>query len=276
MFGDAGRKEVATMGRNAIVPAVVVLLLAGSFAGAADCGLSNAGFEDDGQINDITVVSPSGWDVNFPAGKFRGYVSSGWATEGRYSLTLYSNWFVAFTAGDTAIVSQEVILDATERVNFDVKLSTLGFTRWDPNVCTAVVLVDDDVVWESDFGVADIRGEYLDQTFAVDAKYRDSEPHRLGVGLRMRATGSPNEKYASSWDSIECVPVGPGGDFNSDGLVDVHDLMSMAAMWLRKVPSDSPYNLSTFDDAEDFTGRVNFYDLAIFSQRWRTADLVQE
>jgi hypothetical protein len=269
------------MGRNEIVLGAAVMLLAGSYAGAADCGLINASFEDDGQVNNVAVVSPSGWDADLPAGKFRGTVSSGRATEGQYSLMLNCEWFVAMAAGDTATVSQELVLDGIDRISFDVELYTLGYTRWDPNVCTAVVLVDDDVVWESNFPRNDIGGEYPDQTFAVDAKYRDGRPHRLGLGLRVHAAGMLFERYASSWDSIECVPFSPGtqplpGDFDGDGLVDIGDLMTMAAMWMDEVPSSSPYNLSGIDDGEDFTGRVNFYDLAVLGHGWRTDGLVQE
>jgi hypothetical protein len=267
------------MGRDEVVSAVVVVLLAVSCVGAADCGLINAGFEDDAQINNISVLDPTGWDANLPAGKFQGYVSSDWATGGHYSLTLYSDWFVIFVPGDMAIVSQEMMLDDVDTISFDLKLNTRGYTPWDPNICSAVVVVDHDVVWTSGFGQADIRGEYLDQTYAVDAKYRDGRPHRLGVGLQMHVAGMLFERYASSWDSLECVPLTSAaqpvpGDFNGDGFIDLSDLVLLGARWLDPVGLADPYNLSGIDD-DEFGGVVNFYDFAVLGVNWRASPVEQ-
>jgi hypothetical protein len=272
------------MGRNEVVPATMVLLLAATYAGAVDCGLVNAGFDEDAWIDNIAAPTdaPSGWDVNFPPGEFAGYVSSNWATGGGYSLTVYSQWFVTVAAGDTGAVSQEMVLDEIGEISFDLKLDTLGHSRWDPNVCSAVALVDDEIVWQSGFATRDIRGEYLDQAFAVDAKYRDGQPHRLGLGLRMHAGGMLFERYAASWDSIECAPFRPGmepllGDFDGDGLVDIGDLITMAATWMHKVPAASPCNLSRIDDDEvELMGTVNFFDFAVFADGWRVNPLENE
>lgn len=262
------------------IAAIVVLLSVGGGLRAEECGLANGGFEADGLIGDIRVKDPNGWDANVPVGKFSGYVANTWPTEGNYNLKLVASWFVLFVAGDEATVSQEVLLDPIDQIVFDLKLETQASTAWDPNVCTAVALIDDDVVWESDFGRADIRGEHPDQAFAVDNKYRDGQLHRLALGLRMNTGGRFFEQYISQWDAVECTlrsddeePL--AGDFNADGLVTADDLMLMATMWLFDVPADDAYNLSGVDDV-DANGIVNFYDLAVFGNNWQSGLTLEE
>ncbi len=262
------------------IAAIVVLLSAGTGLRAADCGLVNGSFEADGFISDIRVKDPNGWDANMPAAKFPGYITNTWPTDGNYNLKLTASWFVTFVAGDEATVSQEVLLDPIDEIMFDLKLETQQSTPWDPNVCTAVALIDDDVVWESDFAQPDIRGEYPDQTFAIDDRYRDGRPHRLALGLRMNTGGMFYEQYISHWDAVECTLLsddgGPlPGDFNADGFVAADDLMLMTAMWLFDVAADDEYNLSGVDDM-DPNGIVNFYDFAVFSDNWRSGLILEE
>ena len=51
---------------------MMMALIAAGWAQAGVCEIINGGFEDDGQINDITMREPNGWDVNLPFGKFTG------------------------------------------------------------------------------------------------------------------------------------------------------------------------------------------------------------
>lgn len=259
------------------VTAVVILLLAGE--GLADCGLVNGSFEQDEWIRDVTVQDPNAWDVDMPAGKFRGYVLSDWVTDGQYNLTVQSEWFVPFVAGETATVSQELVLTDTGQILFDLKLETLGSAAWDPNVCTAVVLLDDDVVWESSFADSDIRGEYRDQAVLVDRRYRDGQPHDLSLGLRIHDDGMLFERYVTHWDFIQCTSVCGGGgllagDFNGDCFVAAEDMLLMAGIWLGDAGPESPYNLSDIDN-ELYGDIVNFYDFAVFADNWRGSSLVQ-
>ncbi len=279
MLTSADNQEVGVM-RTVRIAAIVVLLSAGHGLRAADCGLVDGSFEADGLIGDINMRDPNGWDANVPAGKFLGYVTNTWPTDGDHNLKLVASWFVTFVAGEEATVSQEVLLDPVDQIMFDLKLSTQQSTAWDPNICTAVVLIDDDVVWESDSAQPDIRGEYPDQAFTIADQYRDGQLHRLALGLRMNTGGMFFEQYISHWDAVECTlrsdDEGPlSGDFNADGFVEADDLMLMTAMWLLDVPADSEYNLSGLDDV-DADGIVNLYDFAVFSDNWRSGRTLEE
>jgi hypothetical protein len=243
---------------------------------AAD-GFVNGSFEADGSSGDLRVKAPSGWDVNVPGFKFSGRIVTGWSTDGAYDLSLAANWFVTFSGGEMARVSQMAVLDDVERIEFDLMLRTLNRTAWDPNVCTAMVLIDDDVAWESRFAPGDIRGEYRDQACAIDDKFRDGLPHRVSLGLRVHAAGMLFETYESFWDSVEARPFCNGGgllpgDFNQDCFVDYDDLAMLADKWLTEAPSYSRYNLSPIDELED-ADTVNFFDLAAFGDNWLAGSL---
>lgn len=274
------------MGRYRVIAAVMLLLSMGDGLRAADCGLVNGGFEADEAVGGILSKSPTGWDVNLPAGKFSGWIESSWPTEGGYNLLLTANWLMTFSGGEMGTVSQELSLAGVSEIIFDLKLRTSeSAAAWDPNICTAVVLIDDDVVWESNFARADIQGEYPDQVCVIDTRYKDGQPHRLAFGLRVNTGGMFFEIYESYWDAIECVSdSGPDGgvflpaDFDADGLVDARDLMMMAATWLAEVPADSMLDLGTgaTEDPNGVLGIVNFIDLAVFGRNWRGSSLVQE
>jgi hypothetical protein len=272
------------MGRYRVIAVVMLLLSMGDGLRAADCGLVNGGFEVDEAIDGIRSRSPTGWDANLPAGEFGGWVESSWPTEGAYNLMLSANWFMTFSGGEMGTVSQELSLAGVSAVVFDLKLRTSGrVVGWDPNICTAVVLIDDDVVWESNFARADIQGEYPGQVCLVDEKYKDGQPHRLALGLRINTGGMFFEIYESYWDAVECVSDPGGGvllpgDFDADGLIDACDLMLMAGMWAVDVPADSPLNLGTgtTEDPNGVVGRINFFDLAVLANNWRGSSLVQE
>jgi len=263
------------MMRNLIaIEATMLMLFAAGWAQAGVCEIVNGSFEDDGPVDDITAQEPNGWDVNMPSGKFTGETEASWSTDGNFSLLFSSQWFTAFAAGDAAIVSQDVFLDDVNEITFDLKLDTYTGLGWDPNNATTVVMIDEEVVWEPNSASSDIRGEYTGQSYAVEDKYKDGEPHKLSFGLRVNVDTEDGffEFYRVWWDSIDCVIYCDGGgllagDFNRDCYVDVNDLEQAADVWLLEVESDDKHNLFRDDDLAGF-GTINFFDLAVLADNW--------
>lgn len=263
------------MVRNLIaIGAAMLILSAAGWAQAGVCEIVNGSFEDDGTIDDIVAQEPNGWDVNVPSGQFTGKTEASWSTDGRFSLFLSSQWFKAFDANDAAIVSQDVFLDDVNEITFDLKLNTYTGLGWDPSKATAVVMIDDEIVWEPNSASSDIRGVYTSQSYAVEDKYRDEKPHKLSFGLRINVDTENGfvEFYRVWWDSIECVIYCGGGgllagDFNRDCVVDANDLDLAADVWLFEVDSDDKHNLFRDDDLAGY-GTINFFDLAILADNW--------
>ena len=111
------------------------------------------------------------------------------------------------------------------------------------------MVIDGEVAWTSDSLVRTTTGEYRDQVYTIDSRYRTPGGHTVGFGLRINVAGQLWDRYYTYWDAIECVPACDGagllpGDFNEDCFVDCDDLAMMAAMWLTAMPSYSRYNLS--------------------------------
>ena len=243
--------------------AVIVLLLSGLVRADDANGLINGSFEDDNWINDITTEEPNGWDVNLPS-DFYGWVSSDWVTEGSYNLTLYSDWYEAFEVNDTAMVSQEVYLTDVNVIKFDLKLEA-GLDVWDADKCSAVLLIDDKVVWDSYDWLPDENDEYHNQVYTVDPNYNDANSHTLSLALRINVTETLYDKYYTQWDSVEFDPPCGGygyllEDFSQDCYVDFIDYAMMANEWLLDNP-DAKYDL-----IED--GIVDEYDLGAFVDSW--------
>ena len=256
------------------IEAMIVILFAAGWAQAGVCEILNGSFEDDGTIDDIVAQEPNGWDVNVPSGKFTGKTEASWSTDGNFSLFLSSLWFTAFVAGDAATISQDVFLDDVNEITFDLKLNTYTGLGWDPNNAIVFVMIDDEVVWEPNSASSDIRGEYIGQSYAVEEKYRDENPHKLSFGLRINIDTEDGffEFYRVWWDSIDCVILCGGGgllagDFNRDCFVDANDLQQVTDMWLLEVDSDDKHNLFRDDDLAGF-GTINFFDLAILADNW--------
>jgi hypothetical protein len=250
----------------------MVVLLAVNSAQAKVCQIVNGSFEDDAWISNIAVKDPNGWTANVPADKFRGYVSSDWRTDGSYNLTLYSEFWQTFAPGDMATASQQLYLADVNEIRFDLKLDTYAFSPWDPNKCTAVVLIDDEVAWESNTTRADVRGEYRDQAITIGEKYKAPGLHKLSLGIRVNVAEQLWDRYITHWDSIECtVYCGGGGllpgDFNRDCYVDVNDLKLVAEIWLAEVDRYDRRNLFRGDDVEGY-GTINFLDFAAYASIW--------
>lgn len=255
-----------------VIGVTMVAMLAANWVRADVCEVVNGSFEDDGPIDDITKEDPNGWQVNVPTDKFGGYIRAEWITEGRFSVTLYSQDYVDFDEGDMATISQQMYLADVNQIIFDVKLDTFYASEWDPNKCSAVLLIDDDVVWESNSVGSDVRGEYLDQIYAVDDKYRDENAHTFSLGIRVNVTEKLKDFYKTQWDSIErtCYCGGGGllaGDLNRDCYVDMSDLKLVADAWLDEV---NPYyggNLYRGDDLAGY-GTISFGDFAVYAVGW--------
>lgn len=265
--------------RNLLINlAIVTVLFTTGLSQAGTCEFVNGSFEDDGLINDVSRQVPNGWDVNVPSDKFTMGTNNSWSTDGSFSLYIFSQWYTPFTAGDQATVSQQIDLTDIIEIKFDLKLDTY-LDQWDPNLITAVVLIDDDVVWEPNIANPDIRGEYIDQRCAVEDKYRDGELHKLSLGLRVNidaASGFP-EFYRAWWDSISCYKCESllMGDFNRDCHVDIEDLRLTADAWLNEVDPNDAINMFKEDDLADY-GVVNFYDFAVFADYWLDSIYQQE
>jgi hypothetical protein len=257
-----------------VVGTIMVMLLAANLTHAGVCEIVNGSFEDDGPINDITTQDPNGWVVSVPAGKFVGKADASWSTDGNFSLHIFSQWFEAFAAGDVAAVSQQVYLTDVNEIRFDVNLDTYSGFEWDPNMATAVVLVDDVVVWEPNAASLDIRGVYLDQTYTVGEEYRDDNLHKLSFGLRVNVDTEDGffEFYRLWWDSVDCTLYCNGGgllagDFDRDCVVDMNDLKLAADAWLDEVDPYDRRNPFRGDNLAG-SGTINFYDFAVYAEGW--------
>ena len=261
---------------------MILMLFAAGSANAEVCEIVNGSFEDDGTISDVMAQEPNGWEPNVPSGKFTSSIDATWSTAGRFSLVIYSQWFTAFDANDVAMVSQDVFLDDVNEITFDLKLDTYSGLGWDPNNATAVVMIDDEIVWEPNSAKADIRGEYIGQSYAVQDKFRDGNPHKLSLGLRVNIDTQSgfSDFYLVRWDSIDCVIFCDGGgllpgDFNRDCRVDASDLQQAADVWLLEVEPGNKYNLFRDDDLGGI-GTINFFDLAILADNWLLTSYIEQ
>ena len=259
------------MKKTTVTAAITVMLLLAHWAQGGVSMVRNGSFENDGVINSITEEDPLQYwcDVNIPSDRFGGWVSTGWKTHRGYSLTFYSG-FATFTAGDTATVSQQVYLTDVNEIIFDVRLGTIGGYPWDPNERSAVLLIDGNIVWDSNTSLGpNADGEYLNQTVDVNQIYKDANSHTLS--LAMKANKDKTERfyeYLVQWDFVK-FDTHCGGfgylpeDLNRDCYVDILDLGMLAEEWLAEEPA---YNCDLFADDESI---VNLRDFAIFALYWR-------
>ena len=262
------------MMRSVIVTGVaMVVLLAGNLTRAADCEFANGSFEADGWIPNLKAKAPNGWPVvDMPSGKFGGYVYTNWASRGTHSLTLYSDW-AGFSDGDMATVSQDVNLVDVVRIAFDIKLDTgSAGAKWDPNICTAVLLIDGDVVWDSNSAGLVVKGEYPGEVF-IEKKYRTEGLHRVSLGIRVNVNNTLWETYFTRWDGVDCnFCSGPGflkGDIDRDCYVDAKDLKVLAGLWLSDgVDPNDAANLSHVGDDLTSYATIDFRDFANYAAAW--------
>ena len=253
-----------------ILITMVMMLLAANQVQAEGCRIVNGSFEDDGWVNFPPAPGePNGWDVNVPSGEFYGYIHRDWPTEGTYNLTLSTNYFNTFDVNDTAMVYQELDLTDANEIIFDLRLDT-DSSVWDPSKTIAIVLIDDEVVWDSNELST---GEYFNRVYAVEDKYRDGAAHTLSFGIRVKVAERLWRTYYTDWDYIECTEFCGGGgllagDFNRDCFVDMNDLKLMTDGWLGEPATDDRGNLFHGDDMEGDGGIISFRDFAILAGNW--------
>jgi len=265
------------MQKQAFIKVVIVMLAFAGYIRADVSVIVNGSFEEDGVIGDIAAQEPNGWDVNLPPNQFDGWVFDEWVTDGSYNLTFYSDSYQAFEVNDMATLSQEVILWDVNNIIFDIRLDTQSALKvWDPNKRTAVLMIDDEVVWESNDVGLDVRGEYFNQTVNVSGLY-DAGSHKLSLGLRADVNeGTTSIKYYTDWDFIRfdfhCDGFGfLAGDFNRDCYVDFVDFAELVEVWRAEVQPMDERNLFEGDDTEP-NGFINFYDFALYAGNY-TGDM---
>jgi hypothetical protein len=238
--------------------------------------IENGSFEIPGELwPPLTPLHcPADWnDFNLPS-RFYSQVFSDWASDGTYSLTIYSRTgYRVFEVNEIGMISQHVPL--TREVNeiiFDIQLRTSS-GGWDPNIRRAVVCIDGEVVWESNDVGPDVRGVYYDQNFVVPETYKDGQPHKLSLGIRIDSnTPTTNIAYYTDWDYVDSTTYCGGlgllaADLNRDCYVDFFDLKMLADVWLEEVQPNDERNLFGDDDL-DPNGVINFFDFTVLTEDW--------
>lgn len=260
------------MQKQVFVKAVIIML---AFAGyiRADVGvIKNGSFESPGTVwPPLTSENcPDDWnDVNLPSDKYGGWVYTDWHTHGNYNLTFFSyGGDVVFDVNEIGMVSQHVPLTReVNEITFDIRLDTSS-GGWDPNMRTAVICIDGEVVWESNEVGPDVRGEYFDQSFEVPGQYKDGQFHKLSLGIRIDSNAFTSSDYYTYWDDVNSTPYCGGfgllaGDFSHDCYVDFFDLAELVEVWLAEVRQIDERNLFGGDDTEP-NGFINFRDYALY------------
>jgi hypothetical protein len=251
-----------------IAAVMAMMLLSNEIKGDVSL-VMNGSFENDGEIDPVTVDNtPQYWcDVDIPTDKFLCWVNTDWSTHGGYSLTFYSNIFVDFVAGDMAMISQQVYLEKNvNKIIFDLKLGTLSGDPWDPSKRSALVLIDGDIIWNSNDWPPDTNGEYRNQTVDINEVYIDENWHTLS--LAMRSNVSQIEwfyEYIERWDFVKFDAYCGGfgflwEDLNQDCYVNMLDLDMLVEQWLVEDPNEE------YDLYQD--GIIDFRDFAFFADYW--------
>jgi hypothetical protein len=263
--------------RKSVFAAVIIMMLLTNYILGNDSTLMNGSFEADGKIDDLRLKEPNGWtDVNLPINKFGGWVNKDWVTNGNWNLTVYS-YPVAFNINDKARVAQYVYLTDVNAIWFDLRLRTQpSYQSWDPNICTVVLEIDNESVWESPNDKVYVNGpwQYLNQMYSVNRIYNDSGLHKLALILRINVTGTQPLTYIADWDNIRfglfsqaCGDYGyPTGDFNHDCVVDFRDYAVLAGEWLNETDPCNPNHICDLYNLD--YGVINFRDFAVYAEGW--------
>jgi hypothetical protein len=259
------------MKRAGFIFAIATVLMLCSQAAEAGV-IENGSFEYPGELWPPLTPNycPVDWnDFNLPS-RFWSYVFSDWVSDGEYNLTLYSRTgYRVFEVNEIGMISQHVPLTReVNEITFDIRLYTSS-GGWDPNMRRAVVCIDGEVVWESNDVGLDVSGEYYDQNFVVPEKYKDGQPHKLSLGIRIDSNTLTNIAYYTDWDYVDSTTYCDGfgllaADLNRDCYVDFFDLAMLADVWLAEVQSNDERNLFGGDDLEP-DGFINFYDFAVYA-----------
>jgi hypothetical protein len=259
--------ETVMTSKLSFVGVMMAILLLVRWAEGGVSLVKNGSFEADGIISSIATNPPQHWcDVSIETNKFGGYVNDEWSSHDGKSVTIYSRPYQTFSAGDMVTISQDVYLIDVNEVIFDVKLGTdpMWDDPWDPNKRSAVMLIDANVVWESNSVGSDIRGEYLEQIYDINEIYKDANSHTLSLGIRVNANETTFIEYRAAWDFVKFDTYCGGlgylvEDLNRDCYVDMNDLGMLTGQWLL----EDIYDL--YEDEED---TVNFHDYGVFADGW--------
>ena len=226
-------------------------------------GVFAAGLVVNGSFEQNGTFPPYGWDVNIPS-KFGGDIRTDWRTHGVYSVRLYSAGSQTFTAGQNAVISQQVDLTDANEIIFDINLRAFRMDNkpWDGNKVTAFIGIDSNNVWQSG---PSYNGVYLDVNVPV-GDY--SGIHTLSLGIRVDVNGSILPSYWAQWDFVKfdafCGGFGLfAADLNRDCYVDFADADILAQNWLRSdlLPEDDYLDLY-------FDSSVNLLDFAVLADEW--------
>lgn len=259
------------MGRQAVFTMVLIMAMMGNKTLAGVNVVFNGSFENDGDISPITIVDTPDywWDVNFPP-QFSGNVFDAWSTNSSYCLTIFSKATTTFLEDDMATISQELYMGDANEIVFDLRLETFPSSQvWDPAKRSAVVLIDDVVVWESNSVGGDVRGNYFDQTIDISG-INDSLLHKLSLGIIVNEADSPAFQYLVRWDYMrfDLYCQGHGylpPDLDADCDVDWDDLEILASHWLPEIWSQQTVKCNLFTD-----GEIDSSDFAVFADYWLT------
>lgn len=259
------------MKRTVVIASAAFVLLVGQWAFGGVSLVMNGSFENNDWVSDITSEAPQYWcDVNMPANKFGGFVSTDWQSHNSYSLGIYAEQGVLMVASDEGYVSQRVYLADVNEIIFDLQLTSSdpSYDPWDPEKRSALVRIDDIVVWDSNDFAPNIYGEYLDQRVYIgDVNgIHDANLHTLSLVLRAISGSTDSTQYAQ-WDFVK-FDTHCGGfgylpeDFDKDCFVDINDLAALTDQWLDEQPD---YLFDLFEDAGE---TINFSDYAVFADSW--------
>jgi hypothetical protein len=125
----------------AAVPAAVLICC--GLCNATVSVVKNGSFENDGYIGNVQNTKPEYWcSANYDSSKFDASINNDWATNGSFSLTMYSYMYTNFVQNDSATITQSVYLDGAEQLIFDIYLYA-DYGGWKTDVVTASVLIDD-------------------------------------------------------------------------------------------------------------------------------------
>lgn len=268
------------MGKIVSVAAFAAMLVFAGWGHAAVSIVMNGSFENSGLIGDITEEAPQSWcDVSLAADKFGGKVEDDWSAYGDYSLELWTEGFETFTAGDMATVSQEVYLTEASKIIFDLRLSSSYSTSpWDPNKRSALVMIDDIIVWDSNDWPADANDEYHNQEVDLGDfnGVFDTNSHWLSLAIRVNVDEdfySYSPKYKTQWDFVKfdahCGGFGYlAADFNRDCYVDFSDFAVLAGQWLE--------GGIAYEDDLILDGVIDGLDLMFLAQDWLNSTYWQD
>jgi hypothetical protein len=235
----------------------------------------NGSFENNGHsISDITDEAPLNWCDVSVTGEYYGWVNTGWSTHpdttgDSNSVAVASNPGESFTKGDSIRLSQQVLLETDAgQLSFDLKLLEGSGYGWDPQRHSAIVMIDENVIWDSNELELDSNGEF-EGTVVVDVnhfeQFLDDDWHELTLAMKTNSNFSTAKRYQAHWDFVKFDKYCGGlgfllGDLNQDCYVTLDDFAEFATSWMDE-PASPKGDL--YDD-----GFVDYNDLMLFAEDW--------